>query len=90
MRLSFSRKLSCTGIPPAKRSRSRLREGTVLFLRLLQPFETEENFPVPYVVSKNLPIEIDGRVTASISRLHPKPTYRQSAASIEEPCESFA
>jgi hypothetical protein len=60
--------------------RSRLREGTVVFIRLLQPFETEENFPVPYVVSKNLPVEIDGRSTVAISRLHPKPSYKQTAA----------
>ncbi len=59
--------------------RSRLREGTVIFVRLLQPFSSEENFPIPYVVSKNLPMEIDGRITVSISRLHPTPSYRQSA-----------
>ena len=59
--------------------RSRLREGAVLFVRLLQPFENEENFPVPYVVSKTLPVELDGRVPVSISRLHPRPSYRQAA-----------
>lgn len=58
--------------------RSRLREGAVVFVRLLQPFESDENFPVPYLVSKNLPIEIDGRVTVEISRRHPKPSYRHS------------
>lgn len=57
--------------------RPRLREGTMVFVRLTQPFEGEENFPVPYVVTKNLPIEIDGRTTVSIARLHPKPSYRQ-------------
>ncbi|HTZ76115.1 MAG TPA: hypothetical protein VMB47_19520 [Candidatus Aquilonibacter sp.] len=60
--------------------RSRLREGTVVFVRLLQPFESDENFPVPYVVSRNLPVEIDGRSTVAISRLHPKPSYKQTAA----------
>jgi len=57
---------------------ARLRKGTVIFVRLLQPFESEENFPVPYVVARNLPVEIDGRVAVSLTRLHPIPSYRQS------------
>jgi hypothetical protein len=56
--------------------RCHLREGTVVFVRLLQPFGSDENFPVPYVVAKNLPLEIDQRFSVSITRLHPKPTYR--------------
>lgn len=58
--------------------RTRLREGTVIFIRLLQLSESEENFPVPYVVSRNLPVEIDSRIAVSITRLHPTPAYRQS------------
>ncbi len=64
---------------------SHLREGRVIFVHLLEPFAAEENFPVPYRVSKSLPLEIDGRVTAAIAKLHPKPSYRQSAATIDEP-----
>jgi hypothetical protein len=63
--------------------RSRLRQGAVVFIRLIQPFDVEENFPVPYVVERNLPIEIDGRTTVAIARLHPKPTYAQSAEALE-------
>jgi hypothetical protein len=63
--------------------RSRLREGSVVFVRLLQPYASEENFPVPYVVARNLPVEIDGRCTASISRLHPKPSFRQTSPSTD-------
>lgn len=62
--------------------RARLREGAVIFVRLLQSPESDENFPVPYVVSKNLPIEIDSRVTISITRMHPTPSYKQSVATI--------
>jgi hypothetical protein len=62
--------------------RARLREGNVIFVRLLQPFESEGNFPVPYVISRNLPVEMDGRVTVSVARLHPTPSYRQSTAPI--------
>jgi hypothetical protein len=62
--------------------RARLREGKVIFVRLLQPFEPEENFPIPYVVSKNLPVEIDGRSTVAITRLHPTPSYRKSIVPI--------
>lgn len=65
--------------------RARLREGTVIFVRLLQPFESEENFPVPYVVSKNLPIEMDSRLTVSVTRLHPTPSYRQSIVLMPAP-----
>jgi len=62
--------------------RSRMQPGMVIFVRLLQPFGGEENFPVPYVVTKNLPVEIDGRTTVAITRLHPKPSHRQSAPTL--------
>jgi hypothetical protein len=58
--------------------RARLREGAVVFVRLVQPFDSEENFPVPYVVAKNLPLEMDGRASIAISRMHPTPSYRQA------------
>jgi hypothetical protein len=64
--------------------RPHLREGSVVFVRLVQPFSNEENFPVPYVVAKNLPVEIDGRFSVSISRLHPKPTYRPGPSSSQD------
>lgn len=64
--------------------RSRLREGAVIFVRLLQPFGTEENFPVPYVVTKNLPMAFDDRTTVAITKFHPKPSYRQSAAKLDD------
>lgn len=65
--------------------RARLCEGTVIFVRLSHSPESEKNFPVPYVVSKNLPVEIDSRVTVSITRLHPMPSYRQPIATIPIP-----
>ena len=64
--------------------RSRVREGMVIFVRLLEPFGREENFPVSYVVAKNLPVEIEGGVTVAIRKLHPKPSYRQSAAIVDD------
>lgn len=60
--------------------RSRLQEGAVIFVRLMQPYDCEENFPAPYIVARNLPIEIDGRVTVAISQQRPKPSYRQQSA----------
>jgi hypothetical protein len=51
--------------------RSRLREGMVIFIRLLEPFGVEENFPVPYVVAKNVGVEIEDRLTVAIRKLHP-------------------
>ena len=69
---------------------ARLREGTVVFIRLLQPFASQENFPVPYMVSKTLPTEVAGRASFLISRLHPKPSYRQSGSMPHEPHKSHA
>lgn len=63
---------------------SRLREGAMIFVRSLQPFDSEENFPVPYLVATNLPIEIDGRVTVTISQQHPKPPHRQSVQNLSD------
>ena len=69
---------------------ARLREGTVVFVRLLQPFTSQENFPVPYIVSKTLPTEVAGRAAVLISRLHPKPSYRQSETISHDPHKSHA
>jgi hypothetical protein len=62
--------------------RTPMREGSVVFVQLIQPFAGEENFPVAYVVVKTLPVEMDGRVIVAISRLHPKPSYRQAASNL--------
>jgi len=59
--------------------RARLRADSVIFLRLLQPISSDDNFPVPYVVSKLLSIEMDGRTNLLITRLHPKPAFKQTA-----------
>ena len=59
--------------------RARLREGAVVFVRLLQPFEIQERFPVPHRVAKTLPVKIDGRTMVVIERLHPKPSHTQSS-----------
>jgi hypothetical protein len=64
--------------------RSRLREGVVIFVRLLQPFGTDENFPVPYVVTRNLPVGFDDCTTVAIAKLHPKSSYSQSAAKLDD------
>ena len=65
--------------------RSRLGDSAVVFVRLLQPLDSDENFPIAYVVEKSLSLEIDGRVTVSIARLHPKPSHRQAARISENP-----
>ena len=60
--------------------RLQLREGSVIFVRLLQPFRGDENFPVPYVVSKVLADGAGGKNSVSIMRLHPRPTNRPKIA----------
>jgi hypothetical protein len=65
--------------------RARLREGSVVFVRPVQPFASDDDFPVPYVAIKNLPLEMDGRVSISIARLHPQPSFRQTVSIINSP-----
>jgi len=54
-----------------------LREGTVVFIRLLEAIANEDNFPIAYVVGGSLCVETNGRAVIEISRLHPKPSIRQ-------------
>jgi hypothetical protein len=61
-----------------------LHKGAVVFVRLLQHFEGDDSFPIPYLVAENLPVEMNGRAMVSITRMHPTPSYRQSVTSIAD------
>ena len=63
--------------------KTRLREGSVVFVRLLQVLANEANFPIAYLVQKDLRIENDGCTVVEISRLHPKPSIHQAPESVE-------
>jgi hypothetical protein len=61
-----------------------LRKGSVVFVQLLQPFDSDENFPIPYLVAENLSFEMNGRTMVAITRMHPTPSYRQTVTRIDD------
>lgn len=48
-----------------------LREGCVLFLRVLEPLSTGSNFPVPYQAVHVERRDAEGRVRVGLERLRP-------------------
>ncbi|HTS11786.1 MAG TPA: hypothetical protein VMH00_06690 [Candidatus Limnocylindrales bacterium] len=58
--------------------RSVLREGSVVFVRLLQPVSTTHNFPIAYQAKRIGPRNPDGFALVHLSQLRPRPTYRQN------------
>jgi hypothetical protein len=51
--------------------RSQLREGSVLFVRLIQRLPGSKNFPVPYRVIRIQPTNAEGHANISIEQLRP-------------------
>src|SRR3984957_15593165 len=51
---------------------SRLREGCVVFVRLIHAFAENANFPVPYRVQSIAPGDGDGRGCVRLVQLHPR------------------
>ena len=61
-----------------------LRKGSVIFVRLLRPVQSDENFPILYMVMENLPVDTNGRTMNTVKRMHPTPSYRQTVTAIDE------
>jgi hypothetical protein len=59
--------------------RSRLREGSVIFMRLLQPLNDGHNFPLAYQAVQVTPKELCGQVCVRLAQLHPRATHRELA-----------
>lgn len=60
------------------RLRSALREGHIVFVRLLQPLENGSNLPIAYRAAKVMPKEADGRTRVCLEKLHPRIPYKAS------------
>lgn len=58
--------------------RSVLREGSVVFVRLLQPIASGNNFPVAYQAQRIGPRNADGHARVYLAQLRPRPPYKDS------------
>lgn len=58
--------------------RSPLREGSVVFVRLLQPLASGNNFPIAYQAQRIGPRNADGHARIHLAQLRPRPPYRQT------------
>ncbi|MGA3294489.1 MAG: hypothetical protein ABSE45_10965 [Candidatus Acidiferrales bacterium] len=59
-----------------------LREGSVVFIRLLQPFVNIPTFPVPYRAA-GVVADANGRTVVRLARLHPRIPFKQEASASE-------
>jgi hypothetical protein len=58
--------------------RSDLREGSVVFVRLLQPLTNGNTFPVAYQAQRIGPRDPEGQTRINLAQLRPRPSYKQS------------
>ncbi len=61
------------------RLRSSLREGCVVFVRVLQRFSNTEAIPVAYQVAKLSGPDDEGCTVVRLAQLYPRPSLRQTA-----------
>jgi len=64
--------------------RSILREGCVVFLRLMPPVDDGVNFPVAYRVLKVTARDTDGWARIFLAKLHPRASYRETAQAVSD------
>jgi hypothetical protein len=58
--------------------RSVLREGSFVFVRLLQPLTNGNNFPVVYQAQRIGPRDPEGHARVHLAQLRPRPLYKQN------------
>ena len=59
--------------------RDAVREGCVVFVRLLQPMEGTDNFPIACQVVKVMEKGADGRTLVQVVQLRPRAFFRETA-----------
>lgn len=59
--------------------RGAVRESGVVFVRLLQPMEGADNFPVACQVVKVVGKDADGRTVVQVVQLRPRAFFRETA-----------
>jgi len=62
-----------------------VREGCVVFVRLLRAFGSTVEFPVAYRVAKAEKAQPEGSTRALLERLHPKAPFKEPAESAGAP-----
>jgi len=63
--------------------KSRLREGCVVFVRLLQPVTTGNSFPIAYQARTIAGQDANGRARVGLERLRPKASYKDTLNALE-------
>jgi hypothetical protein len=63
--------------------RSNVREGSVVFIRLLQPFSKAAGFPVPYKAA-SVTAEATARTLVRLARLRPRPPFKEEVSASEK------
>jgi hypothetical protein len=64
--------------------RSPLREGSVVFVRLLQPLSNSNSFPIAYQAVDVAPNDSTGRMSIHLAQLRPRVPYRETAMSLSQ------
>lgn len=67
--------------------RRALREGTVVFIRLLASEQANDSVPIAYEVREVVPMDRNGRCQIQLERLHPRgkeSSERKSASKLSE------
>lgn len=59
--------------------RSTLREGCVIFMRLMQSMSDTHTFPLAYQAVKVNPKDATGKARVSLAQLRPRATHRETA-----------
>ena len=67
------------------RLRSSLREGCVVFVRVLQRFSNTEAIPVAYQVANVSGPDGEGCTMVRLAQLYPRPSLRQTAENLVRP-----
>ncbi len=66
------------------RLRSTLREGCVVFVRLLQPMDEGAHFPVAYRAVKLMAKDADGWTRISLAQMRPRASYREETRAVDD------
>jgi hypothetical protein len=64
--------------------RSLLREGSVVFVRLLQPLSNSNSFPIAYQAVDVAPNDSSGRMSIHLAQLRPRAPYRETTMSLSQ------
>jgi hypothetical protein len=70
--------------------RGAVREGCVVFIRLLQPMKGADNFPIACQVAKIMGKDADGQSPVEVVQLHPRAFFRETARELNHSATKVA